>query len=53
MEPIDFLVFTGYFALEQFGHITLGYFWLALALFLGRMLTGGSIKIVIQRKAAA
>jgi hypothetical protein len=57
MQPIDFLILAIYFALEAFAHIggsALGYFFLALALLIGRLLTGGSITLVIvQRKAAA
>lgn len=52
MQPIDFLILTIYFAIEQFAHVSLGYFWLALALFLGRMLTGGTITFVVARKTA-
>jgi hypothetical protein len=55
MQPIDFLILAIYFALEAFGHVTpspIAYFFLALALLLGRLLTGGSIVIVIARKPA-
>jgi hypothetical protein len=53
MQPIDFLIFAIYFALEAFGHVTpsaITYFFLALALLIGRLITGGSIVIVITRK---
>ena len=56
MQPIDFLILAIYFALEAFGHVTpspIAYFLLALALLIGRLLTGGSISLVIVKKATA
>jgi hypothetical protein len=55
MQPIDFLVLAIYFALEAFARVggtPLAYFFLALALLIGRLLTGGSIRLVIERKTA-
>jgi hypothetical protein len=54
MQPIDFLVLAIYFALEALGHAApspVAYFFLSLALLIGRLLTGGSISIVVIRKA--
>jgi hypothetical protein len=54
MQPIDFLVLAIYFALEAFARVggtPLALFFLALALLVGRLLTGGSITIVLVRKS--
>ena len=53
MLPIDFLVLAIYFLLEAFGHVVpspMAYFFLSLALLIGRLLTGGSIALVIKRQ---
>jgi hypothetical protein len=55
MQPIDFLILAIYFLLEAFGHVAptpMAYFFLALALLLGRLLTGGTISFVIVKKEA-
>lgn len=52
MQPIDFLILAVFELLIAFGHAStspMALFFLFLALLIGRLITGGSIQIVIKQ----